>query len=88
MFTPLKLGADNSKIIKDVEIFRSLTTDIVAPNEILSMPERLLGDFLEFTSKHHELHLSKCTGSTKTIWDTNLRMTFSRWKETSDLITN
>ena len=43
--TPLKTNADNSKMIKCVERSRSLTTDIVVPNDITPMPEKLLGDF-------------------------------------------
>ena len=65
-------------MIKDVERFRSLTTDIVTPNDILPMHDESPGEFLEFINKCHELQLSKCVGSTKTSWDKNLRMRFSR----------
>ena len=44
--------------------------------------------FFEFISKHHEFQLSKHVGSTKTSWEPNLRMRFSIWKQTHDLITN
>ena len=62
----LKTGADNSKMIKDVERFSSLNTDVVIPNDITSTPETMPGGFLEFTSKHHNLKLKKSIGSTKT----------------------
>ena len=52
---PLKMEADNSKMIKDVERFRSSTTVIVTPNDIPPMPDKLPDDFFKFIIKHHEL---------------------------------
>ena len=34
-YMPLKTRVDSRKMIKDVERFRSLTTDVVTPNECL-----------------------------------------------------
>ena len=85
---PLKTGRDNRKMIKDVVRFRSLTSEIVTPNDIPPIPDKLPADFFELIRKCHELQLSKHVGSTKTSWDPNLRMIFSRWKQVSDLITN
>ena len=51
---PLKTGVDNSKMIKDVEIFPILNTDIATHNDIPPMPDKLPGDFFEFISKHYE----------------------------------
>ena len=75
---PLKTGANNNKMIKYVVRFSSLMNDTVTSNGIPPMSDELLGNFLEFTSKHHELQLIKNVGFTKTSWDSNLRMIFSR----------
>ena len=42
---PLKNVVGNNKMIKDAEWFRSLTTDITTPNDILPMPNKFPGDF-------------------------------------------
>ena len=63
-------------------------TNVVTPNDVPPMTDKCTGDFLEFISEHHGFQLSECVVSTKTIWNTNLRMRFSRWKQTSYIITN
>ena len=50
------------------------------------MPNKLPSDFYEFACEHHELQLHKCIGSSKSDWDANLTMRFSRWNQTCDLV--
>ena len=42
---PLKNAVGKNTRIKDSERFRSLTTDITTPNDILPMPNKLLAVF-------------------------------------------
>ena len=88
-YMPLETRVDSRKIIKDVERFRSLTTNVVMPNDCLPHTWKITRwFFLKFIGKFHELQSSKHTSSAKTSWDTNFRMRFFRWKQTNDLITN
>ena len=50
------------------------------------MPIKLPGDFYEFICKNHELQLNKHIGSSKSDWDANLRVPFSRWNQKNELI--
>ena len=76
----------DEKTQNDVKRCRPFTTDIETPDDIPPMPNKLPAHFYEFTCKHHELQLNKHIGSSKSDWDTDLQMRFSRWNHVNDLI--
>ena len=62
----------------DVQRFRSLMDDTEMTYGMLPKPDKLPTDFFEFISNHHELKLGKYVGCSKSSWDTNLWIRFSR----------
>ena len=78
----------DEKTQNDVKRFRSFTTDIETPDDIPPIPNKLPADFYEFACEYYELQLNKCIGSSKSDWDANLQMRFSRWNHINDLIKN
>ena len=68
----------NAKAKNDVKRCRSFATDIETPDDIPPTPSKLPADFYEFMCECHGLQLNKHIGSSKSDWDANLWMRFSR----------
>ena len=83
---PVNSSLMDKKAQSDVQRFRSFTKDIETPDEMPPIPNKLPTDFYEFICKYHELQLNKYIGSSKSDWDANLRMRFSRWNQAYELV--